>query len=288
MSGEIHIITPDSDYYPPLLRETPYPPLQLYVRGNIDLLQHTPLIAVVGSRKASAYGKQCITQLLPDVVAAGVPLVSGLAFGIDSLAHRICVEARKPTIAVLGSGIDDRSIYPRSHISLAKHILAAGGTLLSEYPVGTSGYKSNFPERNRIIAGLCQAVLIVQAARKSGSLITAKCALESNRDVWAVPGNITDPLAQGTNYLISQGATPISSADDMLQLLGLAKVAASTDETLSDEQLALLQYLSDTPQHIDAITISTSLPPEKIAVLLTELELIERVQNVGGMKYVKK
>lgn len=289
MNGEIHTITPESEYYPPLLREIPFPPAQLYIRGNIELLQHVPLLAVVGSRKASAYGKQSISYLLPPVIAAGVPIVSGLAFGIDSLAHRTCVEAKAPTIAVLGSGIDDHSIYPRAHISLAHHILEYGGTLLSEYPAGVAGYKSNFPERNRIIAGLCQATLIVQAAEHSGSLITAKCALESNRDVWAVPGNITDPLAQGTNFLIAQGATPITKPGDILHLLGLEVASAKKSlDNLPDEQLALLHFLSDAPLHIDAITSQTGQPPEKIAVMLTELELTEHVQHVGGMKYVRK
>lgn len=289
MNGEIRSITQDSELYPPLLREIPQPPTELYIRGDSAILHHTPLLAVVGSRKASPYGKQCIKQLLPEVVAAGVPLVSGLAFGIDSLAHRVCVEALCPTIAVLGSGIDDQNIYPRSHISLAHQILAAGGALISEYPPGTVGYKSNFPERNRIIAGLCQATLIVQAARRSGSLITARWALESNRDVWAVPGNITDPLAQGTNYLIAQGALSITSAADILGQLGIAQAAPERLEAdLSDEQLALLHFLSDTPQHIDAIIAQTSLPPEKIAALLIELELTEHAQHVGGMQYVKR
>ena len=289
MSGEIRSITQDSEHYPPLLREIPQPPQQLYVRGNVALLQHTPLLAVVGSRKASPYGKQCIKYLLPEVVAAGVPIVSGLAFGIDSLAHRVCVEAQQPTIAVLGSGIDDHSIYPRTHISLAHQIITHGGVLVTEYPPGTAGYQSNFPERNRIIAGLCQATLIVQAARRSGSLITARCALESNRDVWAVPGNITDPLAQGTNYLITQGVTPITQPSDILQLLGIENVTPEKSRAaLSDEQLALLQFLSDTPQHIDTIITETALPPEKIAALLIELELTEHVQHVGGMQYVKR
>lgn len=285
----VHIVTPDSEHYPSLLREIHFPPQQLYVRGNLELLQHSPLLAVVGSRKASAYGKACITHVLPEVVEAGVPLVSGLAFGIDSLAHRVCVEAHQPTIAVLGSGVDDRSIYPRVHIGLAQQIIRAGGALVSEYPPGTAGYKSNFPERNRIIAGLCYATLVVQATRLSGSLITAKCALESNREVWAVPGNITDPLAQGTNWLITQGARPVTAAEDILHLLGLEKrTATKSTDGLTDEQLALLKFVSDSPQHIDAITVQTSLPPEKIAGLLTELELLEHVQHVGGMKYVRK
>ncbi len=289
MTHPIHILTLDSELYPPLLREIAQPPQQLYVRGNIDLLQHSPLLAVVGSRKASAYGKQCITQLLPPVIAAGVPLVSGLAFGVDSLAHRVCVDEQAPTIAVLGSGIDDPSIYPRSHMALAQQILHTNGALVSEYLPGTAAYKSNFPERNRIIAGLCQATLIIQAAKLSGSLITARFALESNRDVWAVPGNITDPLAQGTNYLISQGATPITSSTDILNLLGIASSTVEKSRVnLNTEQLSLLRFLSDTPQHIDVLTIHTALPSEKIAAILVELELTEHVQHVGGMKYVKR
>ncbi|MEX1997267.1 MAG: DNA-processing protein DprA [Candidatus Andersenbacteria bacterium] len=291
MESPTHTIDYDSNLYPPLLREIAQPPHQLYVRGSLETLQERYLLAVVGSRKSTHYGKQCLTHLLPPVIRAGLVIVSGMAYGIDALAHRACVQAQRPTIAVLGSGIDDYSIYPRTHITLAKQILKVGGTLVSEYPPGTPGFKQHFPARNRIISGLCQTTMIVQAAQRSGSLITARLALEANRNVCAVPGSIMDPLAAGTNHLIQEGATPIVSGTDILELYGLSPVldqAVANQAILTPEQTTLLSYLSHVPLHIDDITTQSSLDGATIAALLTELELQDHIQHVGGMKYVKK
>lgn len=290
MSHDIHTITSGSELYPPLLREGVVPPEEFYVRGEIALLHHPRLLAVVGSRRATSYGKQALAKVLPAVLRADIVVVSGLAFGIDSLAHRLSVEAERPTIAVLGSGIDDASIYPRAHITLAHQILAGGGAILSEYPPGTPGYQSHFPERNRIIAGLTQATVIVQAAIRSGSLITARLALECGREVCAVPGAITDPLSEGTNRLIRDGATPILEAADILQLYGISEPnpASAPPAELSLQQSAVLAALSSTPQHIDVITASARISPEITATLLVELELLEQVQHVGGMQYVRR
>lgn len=286
---DIKTISYESEHYPPLLREITQAPTQLYVRGNIELLQYEPMLAVVGSRKASPYGRQCIDYLLSPLVQAKVPLVSGLAYGIDSLAHKLCLKHTTPTIAILGSGLDDVSIYPKTHISLAHDIIKQGGTLVSEYPPNAPAYQSNFPARNRIIAGLCQATLVIQAAKKSGSLITARLALEYGRDVLAVPGAINAPLSIGTNTLIRDGATPVIEPDDILTAFDISKndQQQTLVTTLTPNQHVILDLLSEQPQHIDYIAEQSHLPVNNLSVILTELELTGLAQSVGGMKYIK-
>lgn len=221
---------------------------------------------------------------------AGLPLVSGLAYGIDSLAHLLCLEHGVPTVAVLGSGLNDSSIYPRIHVKLFHQIIDSGGAVISEYPAGTPPHLGQFPARNRIIAGLTQATLIVQAAERSGSLITARLALESGREVLAVPGAITDPLAAGVNFLIQQGAAPVICAQDILDLYGLKPpdITEKTKAELTPDQQTVAAALSHQPKHIDELATQTQLPAATLAVTLTELELLEIAQNAGGMRYVIK
>jgi DNA processing protein len=216
MSDEIKVLSLGDTVYPPLLTETSKPPATLYYRGNINLLTEPDLLAVVGSRKTTESGIQACNALLPSLATQDIILVSGLAYGIDSLAHRISVQAKQPTIAVLGSGIDDASIYPKENIGLAHEILQYGGLIISEYKPGTSPSAKQFPARNRIIAGICKATLVIQAAQRSGSLITARLALEGGREVFAVPGPITDASCEGTNMLIRDGAQPALSSADIL------------------------------------------------------------------------
>ena len=287
MSQEIRLITDESEQYPPLLREISDAPGGLYIRGNTELLSHEPLFAVVGSRKASTYGRQAMRHVVQPVVRAGVPIVSGLAFGIDSMAHKLCVDHNIPTIAVLGGGIDDESLYPRRHISLAHQIIESGGALVSEYAPGTAALPHHFLARNRIIAGLAHVTLVVQAAERSGSLTTARLALDANRDVMAVPGNITDPLSAGTNRLIQQGAEPVVSGDDLLAYFNIAPAEAETVLDLSSKQRLVVQHLSATPHHIDDLVEKTGLDAATIAVELTQLELLGVTENVGGAKYVR-
>lgn len=288
--SDIRHITDESELYPPLLREVPQAPKELFVRGNVELLQQELMLAVVGSRKASHYGKRCVEKLLKPVVQAGVPLVSGLAYGIDSLAHKLCLEHGVPTVAVLGSGIDDASVYPRAHIGLAKQIVAAGGAVVAEYPPETPGFPAHFPERNRIIAGLSAATLVVQAADRSGSLITARLALESGRDVLAVPGAITDELAAGTNKLIRDGATPVLEALDIFDALGMSVGESTVDALpdLTDEQLKVFEVLESGPVHIDTLVEKTTLESPVVAVTITELELLDVIEHVGGQRYARK
>ena len=229
-------------------------------------------------------------QILTPAVRAGLPLVSGLAYGIDSAAHRLCLEYGVPTVAVLGSGINDSSIYPRLHVKLLHQIIDSGGVVISEYSTGTPPHLGQFPARNRIIAGLTQATLIVQAAERSGSLITARLALESGREVLAVPGAITDSLAAGVNFLIQQGATPVTCAQDILDLYGLKPpdITEQTKAELTPDQQTVAAALSHQPQHIDELAELTKLPTSILSVALTELELLEVALNTGGMRYIKK
>jgi DNA processing protein len=285
---ETQPLSSDAPGFPPQLLEIHQPPTQLYVRGNLELLKHPLLFAVVGSRKANAYGKASLTQTLLPAIKRGVITVSGLAFGIDALVHRLSVSVGQPTIAVLGSGTDDQSIYPRNHLKLAHEILKNNGLLLSEHPNGTKARPFHFPERNRIVAGLCSATLIVQAAKKSGSLITARLAMESNRDVAVIPGPINDPLSYGPNHLLRDGAIPILEPADIYQLLHL------TDETttpliapdLSPIQQQVLATLDSQPRHIDEITAAANLTSNQVSIALVELELLELVNHVGNLKYV--
>ena len=287
MAEDIRHITDDSEYYPPLLREIAKAPDSLYVRGNVSVLAHERLFAVVGSRKASPGGRRALRHVVQPVVAAGVPLISGLAFGIDSLAHKLCLDHNTPTVAVLGGGVDDASMYPRRHISLAHQIIESGGAVISEYTPGTPALPHHFLARNRIIAGLAIATLVVQAADRSGSLSTARLALEANRDVMAIPGDVTDPLAIGTNRLIQQGAEPALSGADLLAYFQLAPGAAVAAIDLSPNQQLVAQHLSTTPHHIDELADKTGLSAAALATELTQLELKGVTENVGGAKYVR-
>lgn len=290
MPRDITILTLGDARYPSLVKQLTDPPSQLYIRGNVDALQEKYVLAVVGSRSANDYGRRVCEKILPPLVKAGLVLVSGLAHGIDSYAHKACVDFKRPTIAVLGSGVDDKSIYPKSNLKLVEKIIATGGCLVSEHPVGQKSLRHFFPQRNRIIAGLTKATLLIQAKEKSGSLITARLALEANREVLAVPGPITDPLSWGTNMLIKDGATPITSAEDILNLYGLEKSESSPiiDPQLSLEHGLLLKHLSDEPVHIDTLIQNLNQPSEKVLAQLLELELLGIVQQLGGMRYVRK
>lgn len=287
---EIAIITLGDAAYPPLLKQISDPPEALYIRGDAQLLSTSHMLASVGSRKASAYGKQAIDLLLPPVVRAGVIVVSGMAYGIDALSHKVAIEHSRPTVAVLGGGIDDSTIYPHSHKKLAHDILKQGGAIVSEWPEKTPARPAHFLQRNRIIAGLTQATLVVQAATKSGSLVTAKLALDYNREVLAVPGPINELIAQGTNWLIHEGATPAISPQDIFNALNMEaeETTAQAAEHLGEEHTLIFTRLSRKPSHVDDITGIVKLPPERVASLLLELELSGHAQHVGGMKYIRR
>lgn len=213
---EIKTLTINDGLYPALLKEISNPPKALYYIGVWPPDDLYPL-AVVGSREADDYGQQVISEILSDEILEQTIIISGLAKGIDALAHK----RAKYTIAVLGTGLDELSFYPKENLPLYHQIIKNGGLIISEFPVGTKARPQNFPQRNRIVAGLSKATLIIQAQLRSGALITARLALESGRDVFVVPGSIFNKLSAGPHLLLTQGATPINSADDLSQFLDL-------------------------------------------------------------------
>jgi DNA processing protein len=265
--------------YPPLLAELHDPPARLYLRGAAAELLARPAVAVVGARSCSPYGAQVARELSRDLAALGVVVVSGLARGVDGEAHRGALAAGGPTVAVLGCGIDRD--YPRAHAQLAGRI-AESGLIVSEYPPGVEPAPWRFPARNRIVAGLAQATVVVEARERSGALITADFALELGRDVFAVPGEITSTLSRGTNDLIRQGATPLLAVDDVLEALGLERAPARQTVSASQEAQAVLDCLAGGAASLDELSRATGVGSAEVAVALTELELAGLVVQGDG------
>jgi DNA processing protein len=267
-----------SKLYPRLLAELHDPPAQLYVRGDVAVLSE-PAVAIVGARSCSAYGAQVARSLAGELAAAGLVVVSGLARGIDAEAHRGTLAVSGRTVAVLGCGIDRD--YPRSHSELARRI-RADGAVVSEYPPGVEPAPWRFPARNRIIAGLCAATVVVEARERSGALITADFALELGRDVFAVPGEITSALSAGTNDLLRQGAAPLLSATDVLAALGFESDVRPLPP-LSPAGAQVLRILADGPRDADAVSRSSGRSTAEIAAVLVELELAGVVHEAEGL-----
>jgi DNA processing protein len=276
----------DPDYPPRLLEIHTAPPV-LYVRGSLDVADEWA-VAIVGTRRVSAYGRQVTYRLASELAANRVTIVSGLARGIDGEAHRAALEAGGRTIAVLASGLD--IIYPPEHRQLAKDIVQSGA-LVSELPLGTRPEAGNFPARNRIISGLSLGVLVTEAGERSGALITVEHASEQGRDVFAVPGNITAGGSKGVNRLLQEGAKTVLSAQDILDELNLARVTGYVEarETLSvtGVEAAVLAELSEEPQHVDEIRERCDLPIAEVSSTLAMLELKGMVRQVGSMIYVR-
>ena len=265
----IRTITRRRPGYPPLLSELHDPPATLFVRGEADALL-TQGVAVVGARSCSAYGAQVARSLARELASAGLVVVSGLARGVDSEAHRGALEGGGRTVAVLGCGIDRD--YPRSHAELARRIVASGA-VVSEYPPAVEPAPWRFPARNRIIAGLSLATVVVEARERSGALITADFALELGRDVFAVPGEITSGLSSGTNDLLRQGAAPLTSVRDVLEALGIESEPAARASSVSDAALAVLSILGDGACGADDLIRASGLSSAEVAAALVELEL---------------
>jgi DNA processing protein len=280
------ILTWDDSAYPKHLRSIDAPPPVLYVKGELRL-EDEWAVAVVGTRRASVYGKEATRQLAGDLACNRVTVVSGLARGIDAHAHRAALDAGGRTIAVLGSGID--IIYPVEHAKLAAEIIEHGA-LLTDYPLGTPPESGNFPPRNRIISGLALGVVIVEAGEGSGALITADFALEQGRDVFAVPGNIFNRGSVGTNKLIQQGAKLVLTVQDILEELNLTMVSQQAElrEVVPEDETeaALLKFISAEPIHVDEIGRQVGLPIEQVSSTLAMMELKGMVRQVGGMSYV--
>ena len=284
----VKIITIKENGYPKLLKETDSAPALLYYRGEIKKDEFT--IAIVGPRKASTYGQQVAAQLARELSQAGITVVSGMALGVDGIAHRECLKLKNRTLAVLGGGVDTGSIYPPSNFQIAEEI-AKNGAVISEYPIGTPPLKQHFPARNRIISGLCLGVLVVEAAEKSGALITARFALEQNREVFAIPGSIYSKTSEGTNNLIRLGAKLVNKVEDILEELNLESVAEikKAREIIPDneEEKIVLENLSpDEPIQIDKLAKIIKMNTSALSSLLTLMEIKGKVKNVGGMRYV--
>jgi DNA processing protein len=282
----IQILTWEDESYPTRLNEIDQPPPVLYVRGTLTS-EDAWAVAVVGTRRISAYGRQVAEELAAYLANNGVTVISGLARGVDATAHLSALKAGGRTIAVLGCGVD--RIYPPEHAQLAARIIASGA-LLSDYAPGTPPDAANFPPRNRIISGMSMATVVVEAGETSGALITAQFAVDQGREVFAVPGNILAAQSKGTNQLIAQGAHPLLSARDLLDILNLRRVTEQREVRkilpANETEAKLLSVLSHEPLHMDDIRNQTGLPIERVSATLVMMELKGLVRQVGGMNYV--
>jgi DNA processing protein len=282
------VVTLESPGYPDLLREIPAAPPLLFYRGQFEPIDRWA-VAVVGTRRLTAYGRQVTRDLVSGLVRNGITIVSGLARGIDAVAHRTALEEGGRTIAVMASGID--KVYPPEHRDMAREIVGGHGVIVSDYPFGAEPESNHFPARNRLISGLSLGVVVVEAGEKSGALITSRFALEQNREVFAVPGNIHSPVSVGTNRLIQQGGKLVSRVEDILEELNLRMAAdqAVAKVVLPEtaEEAALISQLSSQPLHVDELGRLTGMPISLISSTLTLMELKGMVQQVGGMNYVR-
>ena len=281
-----HVLTWDTPDYPNLLRQITDAPPVLFVRGTLTPADEWS-VALVGTRKATVYGREVAHRLATDLVQNRVTLVSGLARGIDSIAHKAALDAGGRTLAVLGSGVDH--IYPAEHRKLAEAIIE-NGALISDYPLGTRPEASNFPARNRIISGLSLGVVVVEAGVKSGALITADFALDHGREVFAVPGSILSPASVGCNRLLRDGAGIVTEIADILETLHLDQVS---EKQLAREILpanateaAILERLTAEPRHLDELSREIELPVETISSTLVMMELKGMTRQVAPLQYV--
>jgi DNA processing protein len=306
LGGDILLL--DDGVYPSSLREIYDPPIVIYVKGSWSECLDQPCIAIVGSRRCSTYGQNAALMIARDLAQRGMTVISGFARGIDASAHRGALEAGGRTVAVLGTGID--RYYPRDHQKLAREILDKGGAIVTQFPLGTPPVSENFPYRNRIISGLSLGVLVVEASENSGSLITARLAIEQNREVFAVPGNITSRNSFGTNYLIKgAGAKLVQQWQDIATELppqiaarllpppfgekrkekSLADRLAFVPEGLSRTETSVFRLLTpDAPAHIDTLIDQSRLPMSELTNALLSLEIRELVRALPGKCFVRK
>ena len=281
----VQVLTWDSPDYPERLRHIYASPPVIYVRGDLQSKDEWA-IGVVGTRRASMYGKEATRRIVTDLAHSGVTIVSGLARGVDGQAHQAALDAGGRTIAVLGCGVD--VVYPAEHRRLA-HQIVEQGALISDYPLGTQPEARNFPPRNRIISGLSLGVLVVEGTVKSGARITAEDAVEQDREVFAIPGNILQRNSELPNALIQEGAKLVRCANDILEELNLTQISQHAEVRAalpqSKEEAVLLRHLSQEPRHVDEISHLVHMPIEQVTSTLTLMELKGMVRQMGGMKY---
>ena len=274
--------------FPKLLLEIDDPPKKLYIRGMMPD-KESLFLSFVGSRKATDYGRRACIKIIEQLAGYPVVIVSGLALGIDSIAHKVALDVGLPTIAVPGSGLNDNVIYPASHRALAKEILQKKGALISEYEPEFKATSWSFPQRNRIMAGISQGVIVVEAEERSGTLITARLGLEYNREVCAVPGSIFSATSKGANNLIKQGAFPITSGKDIKEIFGLLSKTKKKKGNLdlSPEERKLIDILNE-PMSKNRLADISDLPISKVNIAISSLELKGLVSESGGVIYFEE
>ena len=284
---ESTVIQLTSTEFPPLLSEISDPPKTLYIRGNIPS-NTTKLLCVVGSRRHSPYGKDVCEELIKGLHGYDIAIISGLALGIDAIAHHSALKAGLKTVAVPGSGLDDSVLYPRTNRLLAKDILNAGGALISEFEPTFKATPYSFPQRNRIMAGMSHATLVIEAGEKSGTLITARLAMEYNRDVLTVPSSIFSRLSYGPHILIKDGATPITSSGDILEVLNIKEEKSHKQDTqnLGEDEKMVMQILVH-PMQRDELLNSLKLSIKDANILLSSMELKGLIiERLGELRQV--
>lgn len=290
---KISIVTLNDASYPKNLKEIYDPPPLLYVKGKIEEGDKNA-IAIVGSRRATTYGRLTAQRLSSQLAAQGITIVSGMARGVDSEAHKGALAVRGRTIAVLGCGID--VVYPPENRALEEKIVSSGA-VITEFPFGTKPFAGNFPKRNRIISGLSLGIIVVEAAQKSGALITARLALEQGREVFAVPGSTTSPYSKGTHNLIKEGAKLVENIDDILEelepLIGMRKEKGKEAKgfprpLLSKEEKIIYNLLTQEPKYIDLLIQKSKLPAQRTMVILTNLQIKGLIKELSGKNFIKK
>ena len=265
------------------LGELPQPPRALYLRGTIDGLAGKKLIAVVGSRSCTSYGKAVCRSLIAGLRGYPIAIISGLALGIDSTAHEAALDVGLPTVAIPGSGLAWRALYPAQHRGLAERILENGGALLSEYEPDTKAAPWTFPRRNRLMAGIADMTIVIEAQEKSGTLITARLATEYNKIVGAVPGPVTAPTSRGSNWLLKLGAVPITDPFDILQELGIEASSTPVNQAvLGEDEQRVFDALIE-PKSKDALCQELSLSPASLSILISSMEIKQVVRETFGI-----
>ena len=281
----IRFIGKQSEEYPILLKEIPTAPYALYIRGNFIADEFS--IAVVGTRKPTRYGTEACKNISDVLTVNNITITSGLAFGIDGIAHQSAVNGKKRTIAILGSGIDEKSIYPSTHIRLANNILKNGGAIASEFPPETPALPHHFPQRNRIVAGMTKGTVVIEAKEKSGALITARLALEYNRDVFAVPGSIFSLASAGPHALIKEGAELIHRPEDILLSYHIQQKSLPFVENFTDTELRIMSLLEN-PLSLEELRLQSGLDISILNATLSMLELKKSIIDTGNKTYVTK
>lgn len=286
----IYTIYAHDKNFPKLLREIPLPPALLYVRGIVKAEEHC--LAIVGTRKPTRYGMEATEKIIRELAhLSNLTIVSGLATGIDTVAHLEALKNNLRTIAVLGTGIDKNSIFPPQNKNLAEKIIAAGGAVISEYPEGTPGLAHHFPERNRIISGLSLGTIIIEAKEKSGALITARLSLDQNREVFALPGSIFSPNSFGPHLFIKRGAKLVTSAEDIIEELNVPNLLETRKEKqellLTKEEKIISDAISNEPLTVDELKASTQFSTSGILSILTMLELKGLIKRIDNGQWIK-